>query len=46
MAHLDHGVYLNGDGEFPDADTAQHNFQNKYDLDNPLEAMNSYARYV
>ncbi len=46
MAHLDRGVYLKGDGEFSDAGTAQENFQNKYDLDSPLEAMNSYARYI
>ncbi|KAI9707762.1 MAG: hypothetical protein M1836_000724 [Candelina mexicana] len=46
MAHLDRGVYPNGEGEFSDPATAQHNFQNQYDLDNPMEAMNSYARIM
>ena len=37
-------VYVNG--TFFEPMTAQHNFQNKYDLDNPVEAMETYARYV
>ena len=37
-------VYVNG--TFSEPMTAQHNFQNKYDLDNPVEAMETYARYV
>ncbi|SLM37842.1 hypothetical protein LPUS_07828 [Lasallia pustulata] len=37
-------VYVNGD--FSEPMTAQHNFQSKYDLDNPLEAMTTYARVM
>ncbi|MCJ1483663.1 hypothetical protein MMC06_003831 [Schaereria dolodes] len=29
---------------FSEPMTALHNFQNRYDLDNPVEAMSSYAR--
>lgn len=38
------GVYING--EFSEPMTAQHNFANQYDLDNPARAMSLYARLV
>ena len=37
-------VYVSG--EFSEPMTAQHNFANQYDLDNPNQAMSVYARYV
>ncbi|MCJ1303361.1 hypothetical protein MMC08_006170 [Hypocenomyce scalaris] len=37
-------VYVNG--TFSEPMTAQHNFQNQYDLDNPVEAMTTYARVM
>lgn len=37
-------VYMNGAYDEPVA--AHQNFQNEYNLDDPLQAMNSYARYV
>jgi len=39
-------AYVNGDNSFSDPMTARHNFQSQYDLDNPVEAVACYARYV
>ncbi|KAI9834559.1 MAG: hypothetical protein M1819_002935 [Sarea resinae] len=40
--HQESGVYVNGD--FSEPITGQHNFQQQYDLSNPMSAMTSYAR--
>jgi len=37
-------VYINGAYDEPVA--AQHNFQTEYSHDDPLQVMNSYARYI
>ena len=38
------GVYVTDNYSEPMA--PQHNFANNFDLDNPSQAMSSYARYV
>jgi hypothetical protein len=37
-------VYVSGD--FSEPMSAQHNFANNFDLDNPEAAMSAYQRYV
>ncbi|KAI9822610.1 MAG: hypothetical protein M1827_000329 [Pycnora praestabilis] len=44
MASQSNGVYVQN--EFSDPLTAQSNFHTQYDLENPHEAMSSYARVM
>ncbi|KAI9828412.1 MAG: hypothetical protein M1832_002840 [Thelocarpon impressellum] len=41
MSHNTNSVYVNGDGDYPEPEDVQHH---RYDGDDPLTAINSYAR--
>ena len=44
MTESRQSVYVSGDG-FSEPMSAQHNFANNFDLDNPERAMTDYQRY-